>query len=193
MNDNSDSGFLVLLIFLSAIGVFAFIGHLIGKSKGRSTGGAAMGALLGPVGLVGAAFLSDKRRQCPACKGHVPDDARKCMHCGEDLPRQPVPFPRDQIPRQSSLAGAAPQIRRSPRLRRHCNGALNPVATSSFSTMKMPLKTESACSLQPRGAPAAMPLTTLFNHYFYASQSAVAAECPASSVSASCKSSFNLF
>jgi DNA-directed RNA polymerase subunit RPC12/RpoP len=42
---------------------------------------------------VGAAFLPDKRRQCPACKGRVPDDARKCMHCGQDLPIEPAPAP----------------------------------------------------------------------------------------------------
>lgn len=96
MDDDPGSGFLVLFLFLFVVGIFAFIGHLIGKSKGRSTGGAAMGALFGPVGLVGAAFLSDKRRQCPACKGHVPDEARKCMHCGEELPAPP-PEPKVEM------------------------------------------------------------------------------------------------
>jgi len=86
MDDGPDVG-TVLLILAGLVGVliFAFIGRMIGQKRGQSEGGAAMGALLGPVGLVGAAFLPDQRRQCPACKGRVPDDARKCMHCGEDL------------------------------------------------------------------------------------------------------------
>ena len=83
----------IILIVGALVGVlvFAFIGRLIGQKRGQSEGGAVMGALLGPVGLVGAAFLPDKRRQCSACKGRVPDDARKCMHCGEDMPVQPMP------------------------------------------------------------------------------------------------------
>ncbi len=94
MNDNTDNtGEIVFTVIAIGIGllVFGLIGRLIGQKRGQSEKGAAMGALLGPVGLVGAAFLPDKRRQCPACKGHVPDDARKCMHCGEDLPVKPAP------------------------------------------------------------------------------------------------------
>ena len=85
---------MVLLVLAVGIGllIFAFIGRLIGQTRGQAGTGAFMGALLGPVGLVGAAFLPDKRRQCPACKGHVPDDARKCMHCGDDLPDLPTGF-----------------------------------------------------------------------------------------------------
>ena len=78
--------------------IFAFIGRMIGQKRGQSEGGAAMGALLGPVGLVGAAFLPDQRRQCPACKGRVPEDARKCMHCGEDLVVKPAPVPAPPPP-----------------------------------------------------------------------------------------------
>ena len=90
--DMDDPGNVMLLVgFFVAVLIFAFVGRLIGQKRGQSEGGAAMGALLGPVGLVGAAFLPDKRRQCPACKGRVPDDARKCMHCGEDLPAPPAP------------------------------------------------------------------------------------------------------
>ncbi|MFZ1074156.1 MAG: hypothetical protein WAO21_12085 [Verrucomicrobiia bacterium] len=94
MDDGPDVGTVVLILTgLVGVLIFAFIGRLIGQKRGQSEGGAAMGALLGPVGLVGAAFLPDKRRQCPACKGRVPDDARKCMHCGEDLPVQSAPAP----------------------------------------------------------------------------------------------------
>lgn len=102
MDDSSDIGavFFVVVCLVSVL-IFALIGRLIGKKRGRGGGGAAMGALLGPVGLVGAAFLPDKRRQCPACKGHVPDGARKCMHCGEDLPVQPAPPPPAPVVRRS--------------------------------------------------------------------------------------------
>lgn len=90
MNDNSYSdGQQLILIVLGAglsLLAFAFVGRLIGQKRGQADAGALLGAILGPLGLIGAAFLPDKRRQCPACKGGVPDDARKCMHCGEVLP-----------------------------------------------------------------------------------------------------------
>jgi len=28
--------------------------------------------------------------QCPYCKGDIPDDAVKCMHCGEWVKQRPV-------------------------------------------------------------------------------------------------------
>jgi DNA-directed RNA polymerase subunit RPC12/RpoP len=53
-----------------------------------------IGIVIGVV-LMGCLVLyinsTKKHRLCPACKGRLPDDARKCMHCGEDLAVQPAP------------------------------------------------------------------------------------------------------
>jgi hypothetical protein len=35
-------------------------------------------------------LMSEAGRQCPECRGVVPDDARKCRHCGSDLPTPAV-------------------------------------------------------------------------------------------------------
>jgi hypothetical protein len=90
---------------------FASLGYYLGKASGilippRSGGilgvelagtlclTAWIGVILG-VALVGSLLLyintTKKTRLCPACKGRVPDDARKCMHCGDDLAVQPGP------------------------------------------------------------------------------------------------------
>ena len=88
--------------FLVALGLSAiicgFIGRAIGEGKGRPEAGFIFGALLGPIGILIIAVGPDIRaeqaalraRKCPACKGSVPEDARKCMHCGEDLAVQPM-------------------------------------------------------------------------------------------------------
>jgi DNA-directed RNA polymerase subunit RPC12/RpoP len=99
-----DTGFLV------AVGVTAIIcgliGRTIGERKGRAEAGFIFGALLGPIGILIIAVGPDvkaeqaalRAKKCPACKGSVPDDARKCMHCGEDLAVQLAPAPV-QVPK----------------------------------------------------------------------------------------------
>ena len=103
-----DTGFLVV-VFLFAM-IFGFIGRSIGERKGRPEAGFIFGALLGPLGILIIAVGPDvkaeqaalRAKKCPACKGSVPDDARKCMHCGEDLTVQlapaPVPVPKPPKP-----------------------------------------------------------------------------------------------
>ena len=101
-----DTGFLVV-VFLFAM-IFGFIGRSIGERKGRPEAGFIFGALLGPIGILiiavgpdikaeqaarNAQIMASLARKCPACRGTVPDDARKCMHCGEDLAVKPVPAP----------------------------------------------------------------------------------------------------
>jgi DNA-directed RNA polymerase subunit RPC12/RpoP len=90
--------------------IFGLVGGLIGERKGRSGAGFIFGALLGPIGWLIIAVGPDIKaeqaalhaRKCPACMGSVPDGARKCMHCGEDLAVQlapaPVPVPKPAKP-----------------------------------------------------------------------------------------------
>lgn len=71
---------------------------MIASGKGNSgCGGFALGALLGPIGLLIAFFSSDdeneKRRRmgdtkkCPYCAEYVKQDAIICKHCGRNLGR----------------------------------------------------------------------------------------------------------
>jgi hypothetical protein len=68
-----------------------FVGHVIGKPKGRA--GWAWGLLLGWLGVIIVALLSPKRdiasevqsarmyRECPFCKERMRRDASVCPHC----------------------------------------------------------------------------------------------------------------
>lgn len=66
------------------------VGAAIGQSKGRAGAGFFFGLLVGPIGWLIVAIGPDLNpaRLCHACKGKVPDDATKCMHCGWDLAAQ---------------------------------------------------------------------------------------------------------
>ena len=80
-----------LLVFIvCGIGVFGGIGYAIGDPKGRGFFGLWLGLLLGPIGWIVIGLLGregvDQERECPECLGSVPAAARKCRHCGSDLP-----------------------------------------------------------------------------------------------------------
>jgi hypothetical protein len=88
---------MVFLVFLWLL--FGIAGAVIMSNKGRSgCGGFALGALLGPIGLIIALVLkSDHRaleiealrsgemRKCPDCAELVKIEARKCRFCGAAL------------------------------------------------------------------------------------------------------------
>jgi hypothetical protein len=74
---------LVALIFWCFIG--GLIGYIIGKNRGREAEGFALGAVLGLLGWILILVGPDNRKFCNECKGVVPKDARKCMHCGSEL------------------------------------------------------------------------------------------------------------
>lgn len=72
--------YFILWVVIGAIG-----GAIIGHFKGRIGEGAAFGAFLGFIGWLLLLLSPDSRKKCPACKGPIPEDATKCMHCGTDL------------------------------------------------------------------------------------------------------------
>jgi len=75
----------LLTDFLLWMVVFGGVGATIGARKTRVFAGFMWGILLGPIGWLLIAAGPNYGPQCPACKGSVPTDATKCMHCGADL------------------------------------------------------------------------------------------------------------
>ena len=85
MSDDSTLPIIVLFWILSVV-LFGFIGCFIGQSKGAGGAGFVLGALLGPVGCVLAAFLEGNRIPCPFCAERVRPEAKVCPHCRNQLP-----------------------------------------------------------------------------------------------------------
>ena len=75
---------LILNIVIGAL-IGALVGLLIGKPKERGCAGFCLGLLLGPLGWIITALLSDDRPRCPECLDVVNDYAKKCKNCGADL------------------------------------------------------------------------------------------------------------
>ena len=87
---------IVLIVWLG----FGWWGSSIMSKKGRSgCAGFALGALLGPIGLVIALLLSNdpeaaerqglaqgEMRKCPQCAEVIRRDAVRCRFCGSDVP-----------------------------------------------------------------------------------------------------------
>lgn len=78
------------------------LGGIIGSSKGRQGLGFGLGFLLGPIGLIIIAVMSEDKeaiseiaiasnqeRKCPFCAESIKIEAKVCKHCGRDVP--PVP------------------------------------------------------------------------------------------------------
>ena len=62
--------------------IFGLIGAAIGqKARGRAVAGYICGFLFWFLGWLLVLLFADQRRRCPECRGVVPDDAIRCMHC----------------------------------------------------------------------------------------------------------------
>jgi hypothetical protein len=65
--------------------IMPLIGAAIGQTRKSAGMGAVLGLLFGPLGWILVLVAVDGRPKCPDCKGRLPDNARKCMHCGTTL------------------------------------------------------------------------------------------------------------
>lgn len=72
------------VLLLSSV-ISGAIGHAIGQRKGRATAGFLFGLLIGPLGWALIALGPSFAPKCAMCKGPVPADACRCMHCGSIL------------------------------------------------------------------------------------------------------------
>ena len=73
-----DAGAYILFwLFIGAV-----VGGLIGSKHNQVGSGVVWGALLGPIGWIITLVLPDARPKCPECRGAIPEDARRCQHCG---------------------------------------------------------------------------------------------------------------
>jgi len=97
-------------ILLGWCGIGGLIGYLCGQARGRASDGFFLGLLLGIIGWLLILIGPDERRKCPACKGAIPDGARKCLHCGESF-NYSTPAPATTNPIQKLKADPITEIR----------------------------------------------------------------------------------
>lgn len=82
--------------------ICAFLGALIGSSKGQTVAGFFLGLLLGVIGLIIVVFLkpaeghetrSSGRVPCPHCAEQIMPAATVCPHCNRDVDPSALPAP----------------------------------------------------------------------------------------------------
>lgn len=74
-----------------AVLLFGLIGYFIGKPKGRGGDALLVSLLLGPLGLLIAAFLKPIGDKCPYCGGLLNKGAICCCHCGREVVQRRIP------------------------------------------------------------------------------------------------------
>jgi hypothetical protein len=84
MSDDFDivQFFIDLFIWMIVCGL---VGALIGRCRGRIVDGLGWGIILGPIGWLIVALLSDKRQKCSLCGGVINPGASRCCHCGGEI------------------------------------------------------------------------------------------------------------
>lgn len=72
----------------------AFFAAKIGERKGNRRDGFILGLLFGPLGVLFAFLLDDKRAStCPRCKKQNIQTNMFCCHCGTDMHRKVIMCP----------------------------------------------------------------------------------------------------
>ena len=69
----------VFALFITGL-ICSFVGFSIADKKGSGTAGFLLGFLLGPIGVLIAAFL-DGRTNCPTCGSKLNGKPRLCSGC----------------------------------------------------------------------------------------------------------------
>jgi hypothetical protein len=83
----SDPDFVLMsATYLGVWLLMGVVGCALGSCRQRAFDGFILGVLLGPIGWVLILLLDHRGRKCPACLGVVPQQARRCQHCGDELP-----------------------------------------------------------------------------------------------------------
>ena len=59
----------ILFFWAVAVGLFGFLGHLVGRGRGNHSAGMVLGMLLGPLGCLIAALLPDTRTKALGARG----------------------------------------------------------------------------------------------------------------------------
>lgn len=54
----------------------------IGARKGQAVGGAILGIVAGPLGVIIALAVDGGNKKCPQCAEQVKKEANVCKHCG---------------------------------------------------------------------------------------------------------------
>lgn len=87
-------------VLVGALVFFAFLGALIGSSKGQAAAGFILGLFLGLIGIIIVIFLkpaddhaakSSGRVPCPHCSEQIMPAAVVCPHCNRDVKPTTLP------------------------------------------------------------------------------------------------------
>ncbi len=75
--------------FLTCSGVLVWLacgvaGYYAARERDAGSGGAGLGLLLGPLGVIAALGL-DERPKCPDCSGRLDGKGKKCQWCQREL------------------------------------------------------------------------------------------------------------